>query len=219
MTPRLVLLDFDHTLFDTDRFFWEDVRQAVLDLGIDPQRWEDAYEAVWPTGYSLAKHLKDLGASPAGAARALEVLRRRFRDLRPYLFPDVLPFLERARARGTGLILLSFGDPGWQAFKVGGAGIGPYFRSVLTTRSENSKAEALASVADGAGTLAAVDNSPAELDAMRERCPSLRTYLINRVPPDRGEAPTAAFREARRYLRLPARFPHVPCRTLDEVSA
>ena len=58
----LILLDFDHTLFDTDRFFWVDLRAAVLGLGVDGRLWEETYEAVWPGGYSIDPHVEALAA-------------------------------------------------------------------------------------------------------------------------------------------------------------
>jgi len=219
-----VLLDFDHTLFDTDRFFWVDVRAAVLGLGVDGRLWEETYEAVWPGGYSIEQHVEALAAHASWPhpQQILEAFDTHFADLGRYLFPDVLPFLDAARREGRRVILLSFGDPGWQAFKVKASGLATRVDEVRTTAAEGAKAELAAALAGAAAAPAvAVDNNPRELDAMWDHCPTLRTYRMNRVPPNlaRGDGEGAyRFREARKYVGLPARHPHRTCRSLAEVT-
>src|SRR3972149_3425885 len=122
---RGILLDFDHTLFDTDRFFWVDLKSA-------------------------------------------------FSDLRPYLFPDVLEFLDAARYRGFELILLSFGDPAWQNYKVRASGLTPYFTQIAYTAKEAGKAALCAERALQYRELYAIDNNPANLDAMKASTPRLQ---------------------------------------------
>ncbi len=216
-----LLLDFDHTLFDTDRFFWGDLRAAVMRLGVDGGLWEETYEAVWPAGYSIDRHVEALAArvSWPHPQQILDVFDEQFGDLGRYLFPDVLPFLDAARSAGRRVVLLSFGDPGWQAFKVKASGLRDRVDAVHATVAEGAKAD-LAEALAANGPALAVDNNPRELDAMRDRCPALTTYRMDRVPPDLlvadGEA-AYRFREARKYVGLPARHPHRPCRSLAEV--
>ncbi len=110
---RAFLLDFDHTLFDTDRFFWVDVPAAFSRFAIDPKVWEESYARVWPTGYSLEKHLEHLareGAVGSSDVVAIQrVLREHFADLRAYLFADVEPFLKQLQEEKIPCFLLSFG--------------------------------------------------------------------------------------------------------------
>src|SRR5713226_4586569 len=107
---KACFLDFDHTLFHTDEFFHVDVREAFLRLGIDTTAWEKSYGAVWPTGYTLEKHVDEVSRQ-SGNRLPLEemkrILQNSFSDLRRYLFPDVLPFLQQANKNGTRLYLLS----------------------------------------------------------------------------------------------------------------
>ncbi|MBZ0159371.1 MAG: HAD hydrolase-like protein [bacterium] len=223
---RGILLDFDHTLFDTDRFFWIDLKSAFARFGVPDDAWEKSYEAIWPSGYSLAKHLEELArlgavADPAAAQTMLEALESAFSDLRPYLFPDVLGFLDTARLRGFELILLSFGDPAWQSYKVRASGINPYFTQILYTAKETGKAALCAERASQYGELHAIDNNPTDLDAMKTSIPWLQTHLICRVEPSIpgvADPPTPdRFREAARYLTIPCRLPHHRCHSLKEV--
>ena len=231
-SPHIVLLDFDHTLFDTDRFFWVDLRGAVQGLGVEARLWEETYEAVWPEGYSIDRHMEALAARASWPhpQQILDVFDAQFADLRRYLFPDVLPFLEAARGAGHHVALLSFGDPGWQAYKVRASGLEGHVDAVHATAAEGKKADLAATlVAAAVGPIGAaapapaiaIDNNPRELDAMRDRCPALTTYRMDRVPPElvgaQGEA-SYRFREAARYVGLAARHPHRICRSLAQVA-
>jgi phosphoglycolate phosphatase-like HAD superfamily hydrolase len=223
---RAILLDFDHTLFDTDRFFWVDLRSAFTRFGIPDDAWEKSYEAIWPSGYSLAKHLEELVrlgavATPSAAQAMIEDLGSTFSDLRPYLFPDVLGFLRAARSQGFELILLSFGDPTWQHYKVQAADLTPHFTQILYTATEAGKAALCAEHSLQYRELYAIDNNPADLDAMKTSTPQLHTYLICRVEPSAlGAADPLVrdrFREAARYLAIPSRLSHHRCHSLHEV--
>jgi phosphoglycolate phosphatase-like HAD superfamily hydrolase len=224
---RGILLDFDHTLFDTDRFFWVDLRRALARFGIPDDAWEKSYEAIWSSGYSLAKHLEELArlgavADPSAAKAMREALESAFSDLRPYLFPDVLEFLDTARHRGFELILLSFGDPAWQSYKVRASGLTPYFTQIAYTAKEAGKAALCAERALRYRELYAIDNNPADLDAMKASTPRLQTYLICRVEPSalEGADPLVRdrFREAAKYLTIPSLLTHLRCHSLKEVS-
>lgn len=223
-----VLLDFDHTLFDTDRFFWVDVKKAFARLGIDEEAWEEAYETVWPTGYSLKKHLAAL-MRPEAKGQRLEVtpshlpskLLDAFSDLSGYLYQDVVPFLEGAKRRGFDLYLLSFGDPSWQEYKVKASGAAPYFKEVFYTEREQRKARVGGRILNRYDVAHAIDNDPRELDLMKEYDPQLFTHLISRVPPEavevEGPETRYRFREARQYVDLPVQYLHHLCTTLVEV--
>ena len=223
--PGAYLLDFDHTLFDTDRFFWVDVRAAFARFGIDGDRWEESYARVWPSGYSLEKHLAYLtreGQVGMSIEEARRVLREHFSDLRPYLFADVEPFLRRLQAVGVPCFLLSFGDPSWQAYKVHGARIAGFFQDVFYTSQEHAKVEVVEPAIRRFARLAVVDNDPREIDLIKARYPQVETFWITRVPPDaleRFDTDTRErFREARNYALLSPEFPHHRCVSLPEVA-
>jgi len=224
---RGILLDFDHTLFDTDRFFWVDLKSAFARFGVPNDAWEKSYEAIWSSGYSLEKHLEELArlgtvADPSTARAMLEALESAFSDLRPYLFPDVLEFLDVARYRGFELILLSFGDPAWQSYKVRASGLTTYFAQIAYTAKEAGKAALCAERALQYRELYAIDNNPADLDAMKASTHRLQTYLISRVEPSALERADPLvrdrFREAARYLTIPSLLTHHRCYSLKEVS-
>ena len=219
-------LDFDHTLFHTDEFFHMDVRQSFLRLGIDIKEWERSYAVVWPTGYSLEKHAEEVSRSAGNQLPVEEmklVLRNSFSDLRRYLFPDVLPFLKRAKKSGVRLYLVSFGDREWQRYKVSACALGGYFDDMFFAASPGGKSSLVQEqVKKFQGTVLVVDNNPADLDLVRDQVPGAETYLMIRVPDEMrfpaDDLSRLRFLEARRYLERVPRHRHVLCRTLDGLA-
>lgn len=218
-------LDFDHTLFNTDEFFHVDVRSSFLRLGIDAVEWEQSYAAVWPTGYTLERHVEEV-VRRFGTALPLEEMKRvlqdSFSDLRRYLFPDVLPALREAKKDGVPLFLLSFGNNEWQRYKAWAAELSCYFDEMFFLGVEGGKARLIQELVERVAQAAVVvDNNPTELDSIKDLAPEIRTYCMNRVPDDMvrpaDELSRLRFLEARRYLEKIPRHPHIPCRSLKGI--
>jgi phosphoglycolate phosphatase-like HAD superfamily hydrolase len=225
VNPAAYFLDFDHTLFHTDQFFHVDVRNSFLRFGIDPAKWEESYAAVWPTGYSLEKHAVE-AARRSGGELPVEAMKRVLRDsfsnLDAYVFPDVVPFLQRAKKSGAPLYLVSFGDPEWQRYKVSASHLSSYFDGLFLTSAEGGKARLILDQAKRIRhALGVVDNNPAELDSIKDLAPQTRTFWMNRVPDElrvpRDELSRLKFLEARGYLEKKPRHQHILCHTLEMV--
>ena len=171
-------LDFDHTLFRTDEFFHVDVRQSFFRLGIDGTVWEQSYAAVWPTGYTLEKHAEEVfrrSGSQLPLQEMKRTLQNSYSDLRRYLFPDVLPFLQRTKKKGTRIYLLSFGDCEWQRYKVSACAVSAYFDDMFfAARPEGKSRLAQEHMKTVAEKVFVVDNNPADLDLMRDQSPGRR---------------------------------------------
>jgi len=219
-----VFLDFDHTLFHTDEFFHVDLRAAFLRLGIDAADWEQSYAAVQATGYTLEKHVEEVSCR-SGKRLPLEEMKRilqdSFSDLRRYLFPDVVPFLQQAKKNGVHLYLLSFGSPEWQRYKVSASDLGGYFDDIFFLPVEGGKAGLIEEQVERVERTVVVDNNPSELDLIKDRAPEIRTYCMNRVP-DGMRFPTdhlssLKYLEARSYLEKTPRHSHIRCRGLEGI--
>ncbi|MEK7613563.1 MAG: hypothetical protein AAB439_01640 [Patescibacteria group bacterium] len=113
-------LDFDRTIFDTDRFntevllthpLFEEKREEIQKVIQEDQlksiRWRFLHDFVKERGITFKE-----------------------REVEPYLFPDVLPFLSNHRADVT---LVTYGNPAFQAIKVFGAGVKEKFADVYYT--------------------------------------------------------------------------------------
>lgn len=110
------------------------------------------------------------------------ILAGSFLDLRRYLFPDIVPFLEKIKTRGLVLFLLSFGNPGWQRYKVASSRIDTYFDNLFFVPVEGGKARLVFEHSNNFGRVITVDNNPAELDLIKDIAAATETYCINRVP-------------------------------------
>lgn len=217
-------IDFDHTIFNTDEFFHIDVRNYFLRFGIDRDSWEKSYSAIWHTGYTLEKQAEEIcreSGRKIPLAEMKEILNKSFSDLRRYLFPDVMSFLEEASNKKIDLFLLSFGDPGWQEYKVRGSGIDRYFKDIFFTTVDGGKAKTVLEHTNGFDKVIVIDNNTFELDLIKDAIPSAETHRMNRVPTDfvspRDEISRLKFLEARRYLEKKQRHQHLPCNSLTGI--
>jgi len=217
-------LDFDHTLFNTDELFHVDLRNSFLGFGIDIDLWERSYNAVWKTGYTLEKHVEEIfrqSGSQLPRQDMQQILHDSFSDLRRYIFPDVIPFLEDAKKRSIRLYLLSFGNPEWQSYKVLGSRLDAHFDEIYFIPKEGGKAGLIQGHTHGIEQIVLIDNDPAELDLLKDAIPEAQTYCINRVPDEMlvpNDKPSRLkFLEARRYVDRSWRHQHIACRTLNGI--
>lgn len=209
--------DFDHTLFDTDLFFHVHLRQALLTrFLIDESEWERTYEVLLSGGYSVERHLAELGVDQEKARDVLAWMRQRFSDLRPYVYTDVIPtFLELSK-RGHVIHVLTAGNQAWQRYKVDGSGLRQYFSDLLIA-DDVPKIALLMSQGMAASDIV-VDNDPTLLDAVRERFPDHKTFLVDRVPNHADpDGDPRRYLEARRYRIKRAAASHITITTLKSL--
>ena len=117
--------------------------------------------------------------------------------MREFVFKDAVDVLTRLKREGWKLALLTVGDQGWQAWKVAGSGLLPYFDHILYTAAP--KTTRLAEILAWDQPLVFVNDNGAEIDALRELLPESRMIAL------RG--PKA----------LPTTEDVVVCRDLEEV--
>ncbi|MGH8104123.1 MAG: HAD family hydrolase [bacterium] len=219
-----IVLDFDHTVFDTDRFFWVALRDLLPRFGVDERLWEKTYEQVWPRGYTLSRHInvirKETALPSPQWARLQQEARRLMARARQFLYPDVMQFLKRCKAKKVPCHLITFGARPWQREKIALCGIRPFVSQVHYAPSREAKVKAAVAVARKHQPTVAIDNDPAFLDEVKQRAPDAKTYLIARIS-KRDEARAIEselyeYREVFRYLNVPSRRHHRRIRSLDQ---
>lgn len=177
-------LDFDGTLFDTISF-----RKSVLPFleqtGVSVAEWHAAYEAIREGNYSLSKHIAEMNRKRGGqlVPASFEAdFYRTFADVKQFVYPDVVPFLERAKREGAQLFLLTWGDSKWQGFKVRASGLAPFFEAIHFTPALGEKGKPLGQECSRRvyGRIIAVDDTKEELDGIKKAQPRAITYLISR---------------------------------------
>src|SRR3989338_4928681 len=218
---RIIGLDFDHCCFDTDWFFHGEVRELFAQFEVTDELWHETYQTVFPNGYTLERHMTELERRCPFILPTQEItpiIRETFTDLSKFLFHDVIPTLQYLRDFFSArIILFSFGNPAWQAYKVHASGINELLDEKNFTKEQNMKFHLLQELTSGDDEIYMIDNNPRELDAIKRMMPQVQTFCINRVPEnlDTGEAPWK-FHDAKRYLNIEPQSKHKPIKTFFE---
>jgi FMN phosphatase YigB (HAD superfamily) len=176
-----LIFDFDYTLFKAGNF-----RQSLSDVferfGVDKELFFETYEQIERQGwtYQFCRQLKLIRrVNPAVDAQALSREAEKTIDkAERFLYPDVLPALERLKKRFS-LILLSYGEDKLQREKVKKSKISCYFRKVFITQDINKISELEKFLAPKEMAILVDDNSQFLLKA-KEVFPCLITVRINR---------------------------------------
>ncbi|HTK60506.1 MAG TPA: hypothetical protein VL283_04895 [Candidatus Baltobacteraceae bacterium] len=113
----------------------------------------------------------DTLADTARFKKVLDVSR-----MREFIFKDAAAVLKRLKGEGWELALLTVGDQGWQAWKVAGSGLLPYFDHILYTAEP--KATRLEEILAWTPPLVFVNDNGAEIDALREVLPQSRMIAL-----------------------------------------
>ena len=206
-TNTAYFLDFDRTLFNTDEFFTINIKNAVLKLGVTEEQWKVSYEKVRQGGYTFAKHMKELLLSEEKTRHVLN------NDLTQYVYADVVEFLEKAKADGITLFLVSLGNPEWQRYKIMGSQIDTYFKEMFFTSKEGTKAEYIYEYVNKFQRIVVVDDNSVELNAVKDAIPTIETYLIDRTSED--GLSKLIFPSIQAYTKT--QHQHITCKTLDSI--
>lgn len=138
MPVNQLVLEFDHTLFDTSQFK-KDLSGSLESLGVNTELFWQTYPKARNTGdgkamYRLERHIELLQPfTNRSQEEMLDVMRRVLANSHKYLYPDTLDFLNRMLSLNINLTLLSFGNPEFQRAKVQASGIEWFFKDVHFT--------------------------------------------------------------------------------------
>jgi len=196
-----VILDWDHTLFDTNHFK-NDLAGALAIAGLPKRIFFETYqEAVRQKNgyydYDYLKHLKIVGQRHHLSSKKIVRLKQKFlkvmNDGSRYLFPETVKFLKILKKSGARLILCTLGNKELQRQKIYSSGAQKYFSLILITSGSKHKIVRIF-VEPKEKTYFLSDNID-ELKKVAERFPFVKLILKKR--PDKKEAGE----EARR-LRL-----------------
>ncbi len=196
-----VYVDFDHTLLDTDDVFFGELYDEVVKIGCSDEQWLRMYETLGAHGLT-SRALAELApiGMPDNTKRAVAaIMRDRLEDLSPFVFPDVLPFLNRVRTLGGRAVVVTRGERAWQEQKVVASGLSPYLHGILTIDCGYGKSNAIACILSAGRRAIFVDNNPRELQEVGKELPDVEIYAINRVPNSAMCYSTP--KEERRWLR------------------
>ena len=222
---KILVLDFDHTCYDTDSFLLFEIRLPMLArFNIPVKKWEEAYESSAKIGYSLEVHLQELNKIMNSSPCSLEDIQAFGKSIKfsEYLYSDVFSFLKEAKEKGYKILLLSFGYPDWQEKKVLGVGLSKLVDKVIYVNKHGDKAEMIKKYAGASSKLIFVDNNGHELDKAQRELPQVETYFMKRTPEHAMNAKDdeeirVRYLESRKMAETKSVYQHKICHSLSDV--
>lgn len=191
-----IIFDYDHTLFDMTSMH-DAIYEAMEELGISRQTYQDVYNAEthWKmfTVKGISQRLeKSTGTKFAQIASSFENISE---DSELFVYDDVHEACKSLKDQGHDLLLLSWGDEGWQKKKIENSGVSNYFDEIITAMDVKTKyLEGFCEETcdDGAGKckVVVVDDKPAELLAIKESNPLFHLIRIKRSNGKYSDQPT-----------------------------
>lgn len=175
-----IILDFDHTLFDTPR-----LKRAIEDVflkhGISHDLFFETMEESKGEGrdWKPERQFKILKSRELANIDVIEdQFQKVLQDSRIFLYEDTLPFLEKA-SKGNSLALLTYGEDSFQRMKLEGcSGVTTYFEKIVITQNIYKDKE-VRELANGAKSIF-VDDNPTALSATKKMAVHIVTVRIKR---------------------------------------
>jgi len=222
---KVLVLDFDHTCYDTDAFLLFEIRQAMISrFNIPVLVREESYENAVKIGYSLEQHLEELTRILKYKICSIEEIKffETSINFSKYLYPDVISVLEEAIDTGYKIMLLSFGDESWQNKKVQGSGLDKFIDIIKYTKEEGGKVEILKKYTEHCASVIFVENNGIDIDQVHKELPYVKTYFMNRVPEGAVSGEMSIFldvryKESRKIAERNILYNHTLCQSLYDV--
>lgn len=168
----IVIFDLDYTLFDTKRF----KNDLATIFNITVEKFCDDYDYLFKkegVNYSLEKHIEILKNEGKITNKNKEEIRKKFENLLEriddYLFPEAEEVLKEFKDKGDKLILITFGDKGWQEIKTKNLKkIINYFDEIEFIEEDKRKSQYLKSLKDSGQEILLVNDNPRETLGLKE---------------------------------------------------
>jgi len=202
MKKVILVLDFDDTLFEAKRLKQDIFSLFEKEFRIARAVVEDVYTQSKHGGYSMEKHaaLLQAQAPDVSADKIRTAMEAFYTTMQGYVFPDVLPVLERLKAKGVELILLTYGEHDFQSRKIAGTGLAQLCEKVVITT--DAKSAAVKELFRDTHHMVTVDNTIEHLNDIKSALSEVETIAIDRY----GDVQPVEI------------IPHVHVKTMEEVE-
>ena len=130
---KIIILDFDRTLFNTDNFLIK-IKYIFKKMGIAEKKFTTSYKKIKP--YNLKKHLKRLNLENKNILNNFNTL---FKNSYRFLYPDAIDFLKFLIKKKKKIILLTYGDKNFQNNKIENSNIKKLFNKIYITSKNHDK--------------------------------------------------------------------------------
>lgn len=181
----LIILDLDNTLLDTGRLK-EAISKSLVCFGVPERLFWQIYKKIRKRGFYNHKiYLNYLfKEKPINIEKCAEKLEKLNNQIKNFLYPDTLPFLKGLKKMGARLILLTWGDTGFQKVKIKKAKIKHFFEKIFIT--ETTKLPYLRQIAKNKNEeIYFIDDDPLEVKEVLEKFKNITALQIKRKSHDK----------------------------------
>lgn len=172
--PKIIILDFDHTLFNA-QYFKKDLAKA---LGLSLLIWEKDYQQNKKI-YKNYNYKKQIAKFPKKNQQKFLVV---LKNSRKYLYKDALKFVQQNHedtkgTENTKIIILSKGDPQFQKEKILNTGFDKY--AIIKTIS-GSKIDFFKKIKN-INNIIFINDRGQEIDEIKQIFPAITAIWIRRA--------------------------------------
>lgn len=184
----MFLIDLDNTLLDTAGSFKNARIEALAQLGISRDLYEESYQAArnaenGNTVYNNKRHAKALSLFGFNEERVLEILDNlnQPENIKKFLYPDALNFLDKIKNFGEPMMLLTLGNPAFQELKVKALDLEKYFDRIVYT--DDCKTEKISEIMDTMSNRPVwlINDRISENLAVKEKFPEIK--IVQKIYP------------------------------------
>lgn len=182
-----IFIDLDDVIFNTKKFN-EDIQKVFERHGVPKNIFEEHHYDYPPNRnsaiktYNMAEHIKKLQEFVKfDELDIINEIDKFTEQTQPYLFSDVIPFLENHKK--DYLCLVSFGATNLQKKKVQGSGIGQYFKEI--TFADGLKSLIINNILascpmDEGERVYFLDDRAEYIEDVKKNCRGIITIMVNR---------------------------------------
>ena len=168
-----IILDFDDTIFDDDRFMG-DIFVVFSHYNVGKKVFETTYRQTKKSGWDPIRQAKLLFKKLP--KNFIDDIERMFSDSNKYIFDDALAFLQGSSISKN---ILSFGDRRTQLKKIENSGIVSHLDSINVT-SDPSKKDFFEKLGRDSAKLIFIDDKPKVINTIKVNFPEVFGVLIKR---------------------------------------
>ncbi len=136
---KLVILDFDHTIFNTE-LFKRYLKTIFMRYNVSSERYEQTYNYIkkkLKRPYDPALHLRLLEGEITDIQSLMTEVNGLVSNSKTYLYDDVISFLESIKDESE-LFLVSLGTKRFQEAKINSCQINGFFSKIIVTEGDGS---------------------------------------------------------------------------------
>jgi len=181
---KLVILDFDHTLFNTE-VFKRHLKNSFMKYGVSSERYDQTYEYIkkkLKRPYDPALHVRLLEEEITDMNALMGEVNELVDSSASYLYDDVVRFLDEVKD-DCDLYLVSLGKKRFQKPKVDNCRINGFFSRIVFTEGQGGiKKEAFKDLIceNKDKRIAIIEDVPENIDYIKRGFPDIIAIKIER---------------------------------------